>query len=120
MALPRTELSMKRALAVLGIFLLTMLSAAPAARPDALTSGRNAPEARGPVLPFGGALTARLASAQRTLNDSIAAAFRDVRDRQSRTAIVLILGLAFLYGVLHAVGPGSTRSPCGTDDRVRL
>jgi len=97
---------MKRALAALGIFLFAILSAAPAARPDALTSGRNAPEARGPVLPFGGALVARLASAQRTLNDSISAAFRDVRERQSHTAIVLILGLAFLYGVLHAVGPG--------------
>ncbi|HXP75870.1 MAG TPA: hypothetical protein VN823_17135 [Stellaceae bacterium] len=97
---------MTRMLSVLGIFLFALLSAAPAARCDALTSGRNTPEASPTLVPFGGGLVMRLAAAQRKLNDSISAAFRDVRDSHSRSAIVLILGLAFLYGVLHAVGPG--------------
>ncbi|HVO14446.1 MAG TPA: hypothetical protein VMV26_04490, partial [Alphaproteobacteria bacterium] len=37
---------------------------------------------------------------------AISTAFHDVRDRGSLGAILLILGLAFLYGVLHALGPG--------------
>jgi len=97
---------MARALAVIGVLLLALLGTAPAARSDALTSGRNAPEAGTAATSLGGGLVGRLASAQRKLNDAISAAFRDVRDRRSPAAFALILGLAFLYGVLHAVGPG--------------
>jgi nickel/cobalt transporter (NicO) family protein len=47
-----------------------------------------------------------LAERQHRLNESIADAFHDVETGQSRAALVLILGLAFFYGVLHAAGPG--------------
>ena len=47
-----------------------------------------------------------LAERQHHLNDAIADAFHDVRSGGSRTALALILGLAFFYGVLHAAGPG--------------
>lgn len=47
-----------------------------------------------------------LAERQHRLNEAIADAFHDVETGQSRAALVLILGLAFFYGVLHAAGPG--------------
>jgi len=84
--------------------LLLLLGMAPALAADPLT-GRAAPQPEpGTVVASG--LVLRLAQAQRRLNDAIAAAFREVRDNGSRGAIAIILGLAFLYGVLHAVGPG--------------
>jgi nickel/cobalt transporter (NicO) family protein len=97
-----------RALAVVVLSLMLLACASSTVRADALTEHRaGAPEATASGgLPFGGALVARLATMQRRLNDAISAEFRDVRDSQSRTAMALILGLAFLYGVLHAVGPG--------------
>jgi nickel/cobalt transporter (NicO) family protein len=76
-------------------------------RADPLTGGGAPPEASlTDRLPLGSGLVMRLATAQRDLNDSISDAFRRVRETQSRSAMALILGLAFLYGVLHAVGPG--------------
>jgi nickel/cobalt transporter (NicO) family protein len=95
-----------RGIAIVVLALLLMSGAVSPLRAEALTAGRAAPEASAGGLPIGGALVMRLASLQRQLNDRISAAFREVRDRQSRGAMALILGLAFLYGVLHAVGPG--------------
>ena len=88
---------------VLGLF----LNLAPSLRADPFT-GRNAPAESNITtgFPLGGGIVARLANMQRHLNDAISAAFRDVSENGSRTAIALILGLSFLYGVLHAVGPG--------------
>jgi nickel/cobalt transporter (NicO) family protein len=95
-----------RALAIVA-FLLMLLSGQGAARADALTGGRAAPEAAaGGGVSIGGSVVMRLAALQRQLNERISAAFREVRDRQSSAALALILGLSFLYGVLHAVGPG--------------
>jgi ABC-type nickel/cobalt efflux system permease component RcnA len=94
-----------RRLAILAVALTLALGVAQAADPF---TGRGAPSetgaSAGPA--FAGGLMLRLANAQRELNDAISAAFREVRDRNSATAILLILGLAFLYGVLHALGPG--------------
>lgn len=61
----------------------------------------------GPSL--GGGFMSWLAERQRQLNESIADAFHDV-EHGSRAALVLVLGLAFLYGVLHAIGPGHGKS----------
>jgi nickel/cobalt transporter (NicO) family protein len=95
-----------RGIAIVILALLLLSGAMSPVDADALTAGRTAPEASAGGLPIGGALVARLATMQRQLNDRISAAFREVRDHQSRAASALILGLAFLYGVLHAIGPG--------------
>jgi nickel/cobalt transporter (NicO) family protein len=95
-----------RALRIVAILLL-LLSGHAVVHADALTGGRAAPEVgAGGGVAIGGSVVMRLAAVQRQLNDRISAAFREVRDHQSRAALALILGLAFLYGVLHAVGPG--------------
>jgi nickel/cobalt exporter len=97
---------MGRFLILLAIVTL-LLGLAPVLRADPLTGGGAPPEASlTDRLPLGSGLVMRLATAQRDLNDSISDAFRRVRETQSRSAMALILGLAFLYGVLHAVGPG--------------
>jgi len=84
--------------------LLLLLGMAPALAADPLTGRAAPPPEPGTVVASG--LILRLAQAQRRLNDAISAAFREVRDGGSRAAIAVILGLAFLYGVLHAIGPG--------------
>ena len=93
-----------RGLRILLTVLALLFSVAPAHATDPLT-GRGAAPAE-TAAPFAPGLVVRLAQAQRRLNDAISAAFREVRDNGSPTAIAVILGLAFLYGVLHAIGPG--------------
>jgi ABC-type nickel/cobalt efflux system permease component RcnA len=58
---------------------------------------------------FNGALQ-RLAHQQMLLNERISHQFKAVRDTGSRAAFFTILALAFLYGVLHAAGPGHGKS----------
>jgi ABC-type nickel/cobalt efflux system permease component RcnA len=59
---------------------------------------------------FGAGAMRWLAQSQYRLNEAIADAFHDVETGRSRAALALVLGLAFLYGVLHAVGPGHGKS----------
>jgi ABC-type nickel/cobalt efflux system permease component RcnA len=87
------------------VVLALLLGIAPALATDPLT-GRGATPQSETAAPFASGVVLRLAQAQRRLNDAISAAFREVRDGGSRGAIAAILGLAFLYGVLHAIGPG--------------
>jgi ABC-type nickel/cobalt efflux system permease component RcnA len=87
------------------VVLALLLGIAPALATDPLT-GRGATPHSETAAPFASGVVLRLAQAQRRLNDAISAAFREVRDGGSRGAIAAILGLAFLYGVLHAIGPG--------------
>ncbi len=47
-----------------------------------------------------------MADWQRGLNQEIAARFTDWQTAGSGKALALILGLSFLYGVVHAAGPG--------------
>ncbi|HEV2678349.1 MAG TPA: hypothetical protein VGV37_27725 [Aliidongia sp.] len=90
----------------------TPLSEKPIGQPDAPTA---VPVQRpGDVaLPgtgiFNGALQ-KLAHQQMLLNERISHQFKAVRDTGSSTAFVTILALAFLYGVLHAAGPGHGKS----------
>jgi ABC-type nickel/cobalt efflux system permease component RcnA len=57
-----------------------------------------------------GGFVAWLAERQHELNEAIADAFHAVETDHSHAALALILGLAFLYGVLHAIGPGHGKS----------
>ncbi len=94
-----------RGLRILLTAVALLFGVAPAHATDPLT-GRGGATPAETAAPFAPGLVVRLAQAQRRLNDAISAAFREVRDNGSPTAIAVILGLAFLYGVLHAIGPG--------------
>jgi ABC-type nickel/cobalt efflux system permease component RcnA len=65
-------------------------------------------ETAGPTL-FGG-FVQNLARAQSRINDRISHEIRTVRDTGSLPALIGIMGLAFLWGVLHAAGPGHGKS----------
>lgn len=96
-----------RTLKAVLIALVLAFAVAPAASADSITGRGASPETGGGAsLPFASGLMLRLASAQKQLNDTISAEFRSVRDGGSLLAVLVILGLSFLYGVLHAVGPG--------------
>lgn len=58
---------------------------------------------------FGGAV-AWLAETQHRLNEAIADAFHEAENGGSRGAVALVMALAFLYGAIHAVGPGHGKS----------
>ena len=99
------------------LVLLLLLSAAPAAwaddpfgkPPDTAPAPAAAPPAAaGPSL-FGGYVQ-RLARTQARLNDRISSEIRTVRDTGSAAALATILSIAFLWGVLHAAGPGHGKS----------
>lgn len=55
-------------------------------------------------------LLQKLAHQQMLLNERISHQFKAVRDTGSGAAFLTILALAFLYGVLHAAGPGHGKS----------
>ncbi|HEX4113315.1 MAG TPA: hypothetical protein VH020_12340 [Stellaceae bacterium] len=65
---------------------------------------------REPAGTVGGGVVAWLADKQHALNEAISDAFHEVETDHSRAALALILGLAFLYGVIHAIGPGHGKS----------
>jgi ABC-type nickel/cobalt efflux system permease component RcnA len=51
-------------------------------------------------------LVDRIATAQRELNRTISRELRSVRDTGSMRSLVVVSAVAFVYGVLHAAGPG--------------
>jgi nickel/cobalt exporter len=72
-------------------------------RPSAPTEeAPAAPRAWGPVAMVGHALL----TFQREANRLIALHMRAIRAGESSTALLIGVGLAFLYGVVHALGPG--------------
>lgn len=86
------------------LLVLTALGSAEAA--DPLRGRRSeSPPAPAAEAPASGWLVS-LARWQRELNASISSGFRQVRETGSLAALAGILGVAFLYGVLHAAGPG--------------
>jgi len=97
-------------MAALTVMLVILCAEPSAAWADAFTGGHAAPAALGAADGIGSGLWTGLAKLQRGLNGSISHEFRIVRDTGSSAAIALILGIAFLYGVLHAVGPGHGKS----------
>jgi nickel/cobalt exporter len=66
------------------------------------------PASAGPSL-LGGFIQ-RLARTQSRINDRISHEIRTVRDTGSIPALLTILSIAFLWGVLHAAGPGHGKS----------
>jgi len=73
---------------------------APAAPPaPALSEGGKTP---GFMRPF----VDRIAAMQRTLNRTISREMRQISETGSPRALLVVTGVAFVYGVLHAAGPG--------------
>lgn len=62
------------------------------------------------VAPAPAGLVATIANWQRTLNESIAAQFRDIGESGSPKALAAILALAFAFGAVHAAGPGHSKA----------
>jgi nickel/cobalt transporter (NicO) family protein len=92
---------------------LVLLLSSPAARADPFHHGGAAvapAAASGPVMAIGGRFMAWLAERQHRLNEAISDAFHDVETSHSGAALALVLGLAFVYGMVHAVGPGHGKS----------
>lgn len=94
-----------RKLTFLLLTLLLALRAAPALGADPLT-GRGGAPAVTSTMTATSSVVLRFAALQHHLNDEISTAFREVRDGPSGGVWFVILGLAFLYGALHAIGPG--------------
>jgi nickel/cobalt transporter (NicO) family protein len=96
---------------LLAALLLLGVLAAPAwADPFHKSEPSTQSQATGVAPAIGGGFVNWLADRQHQLNEAIADAFHDAENGGSRTAFALILGLAFLYGVLHAIGPGHGKS----------
>ena len=89
-------------------FALLLLGALTVATPALADPFRHGTMASGTPA-FGGAM-AWLAETQHRLNGAIADAFHDAENGGSRAALALVMALAFLYGVIHAVGPGHGKS----------
>ncbi|HLZ65928.1 MAG TPA: hypothetical protein VKQ29_06830 [Aliidongia sp.] len=89
----------------------TPLSGKPIGQPDA-PPARSAGEltAALPGTGLANGLLQKLAHQQMLLNERISHQFKTVRDTGSSAAFLTILALAFLYGVLHAAGPGHGKS----------
>lgn len=100
-----------RKLACLLLFLTALLAIPRTSSADPLTGHGGPPEASvSDSLGFTETVMTRLMAAQRQLNDAISSAFHEVEETGSHRALALILALSFLYGVLHAVGPGHGKS----------
>jgi nickel/cobalt exporter len=59
-----------------------------------------------PVPEFAKPLMNRITRAQRDLNATLSREMRAVRQSGSPSAALAVAGIAFLYGILHAAGPG--------------
>lgn len=89
------------------LFLIALLLGAARTEAAGLSGLRPADDASavaapGPIARVGQAMLAF----QREANAEIAVRMRAIRDHSSPAAFWVALGLAFLYGVLHAAGPG--------------
>jgi ABC-type nickel/cobalt efflux system permease component RcnA len=72
-------------------------------RPNSLLAGRNEqPSARG----WYARTRTWLQRQQQSLNRTLAASLRNLKAQGSWTAALVLAGLSFLYGTLHAAGPG--------------
>jgi len=74
-------------------------AARPPAAPGAAVEGGRVPGFLRPI-------TDRIAALQREMNRTMSRELRAVRESGSPKALLAVAGIAFLYGVLHAAGPG--------------
>lgn len=109
---------MRRPVAILAAGLLLLFAAsagaetspatpfgAPAAQggpPSAFSAPQAAPRARGPF----GALLSWVAETQQRMQRELAASVRRLKSGNAVAAALALAGLSFIYGVVHAVGPG--------------
>lgn len=100
---------------VLAALCLAAVPAAAQQNPWGVTPSRPAAPAPGPVpgAGEGGAVpgflrpvVGRIAAAQRDLNRTISRELKAIRETGSLRALLVVTGVAFVYGVLHAAGPG--------------
>lgn len=83
------------------------LSAMAAQAADPFQSGRPSSSTGAISLPaWMGRPIAAVAKIQRDLNETISNRIREVKETHSRRELAVILLLAFVYGVFHALGPG--------------
>ena len=76
-------------------------------KPRSLLAGRDAPPAaRG----WYGQTIAWLQHQQQSLNRTLAASVHDLKAQNSLGAALVLAGISFLYGILHAAGPGHGKS----------
>jgi ABC-type nickel/cobalt efflux system permease component RcnA len=75
---------------------------APPSAAPAPVSGESAAAVPGFLRP----LVDRIAAMQREMNRTISRELRAVRESGSTKALLAVTGVAFIYGVLHAAGPG--------------
>jgi len=100
-----------RGFGIVLVTLLLLVGAGQGSRADPFTGGSAPPpQSNAGAASVAGEAMRWLATTQEQLNEAIAAAFHRVQDQHSRAALALILALAFLYGVIHAVGPGHGKS----------
>jgi ABC-type nickel/cobalt efflux system permease component RcnA len=81
---------------------------------DPFNGARVVPSSAGTAWLMPSALIDRLAQVQMQLNDVISREFQSVHGADSRFAVLAILGLAFLYGAVHATVPGHGKSVVGS------
>lgn len=105
---------MMRALLVILTVLFGVAAGAGRADADPFNGRHEVPvETAAPLLMPGG-LMQRLGHMQMQLNETISREFRSERKTGSSAALLTILALAFLYGVVHAAGPGHGKSVVGS------
>ncbi len=77
------------------------------ARPSPLTADRSATRAKAPQQPgwFDGVWAWVLVQQQKA-NRQIVSAVKDLKSQGSMTAALVLIAVSFIYGVLHAAGPG--------------
>ncbi len=101
------------------LFLLLLLFCVPSfAQPNPFLSGGSSGESETTVVTSGGPSTwpviktlfSKSAAAQRKLQRSIADTMTDVNETGSMKSIWLLLGISFVFGVLHAIGPGHRKA----------
>lgn len=81
----------------------TESAATDTAKPKSLLAGR---QDTAPSNSWYGEAKAWLTRQQQSLNRTLAGGVRDLKAEGSAAALVFLVGLSFLYGILHAAGPG--------------
>jgi nickel/cobalt transporter (NicO) family protein len=105
---------MRRTLLLILAVLLGVAAGAGRAAADPFNGRHEVPvETAAPLLMPGGVMQ-RLGHMQMQLNETISREFRSEHKTGSTAALLTILALAFLYGVVHAAGPGHGKSVVGS------
>lgn len=89
---------------VLGLLLTLQINTGLAANPFLGQGGEKKPEVRPP------ASSGFMVEKQLELKDQIGELLLAVRDGGSSAPLFLLLGLSFIYGILHAAGPGHRKT----------